>query len=463
MVQELQSYGWSCDGYHAGRGQLERQRVQTGFMRSELQVVVATVAFGMGVDKSDVRLVVHAGLSRSIEAWVQEIGRAGRDGLPAACVSLVTEGDYRHLHSQCHRDGIEHEQLRQVIAQLLRTARNGFGELAHKQLETKLDMTREVAQTVLALLSELPPSAWEPIVEPVGVEDSSGGPAADQDHAGGMSLIELLPEIRRTAILTFHRDSAEVVARHSPVVEMLLKYAKETNGEYKCPLVQAASELSLDAHAAHAELSALHTAGLLRLELADAAFYLRMRRVPTPRETSALTAHLMRKMDAIEELATNKLKAAAALLWALASRGNPPSTAAFHEGGPAFAPPPVDELLQKYFLDQDSLQDPMWAVPFSARTNPATLKGDVHTFVATHGSGAGKSGVPLSGRAVARILHRLPSPSFPKKDWEHNRFWGMHRDVDFDVLRRLADDRLETVRRIAMKSQPQERKRWARP
>ena len=67
-----------------------------------------------------------------------------------------------HRHSQCHSDGIEYEQLRSVLTQLLRATRNGYGELPHKQLETKLDMTREVAQTVLALLTELPRSAWRP-------------------------------------------------------------------------------------------------------------------------------------------------------------------------------------------------------------------------------------------------------------------------------------------------------------
>ena len=67
--------------------------------------------------------------------------------------------------------------------------------------------------------------------------------------------------------------------------------------------------------------------------------------------------------------------------------------------------------------------------------------------MATHAADVGKAGVTLTGRAVARILHRLPSPSFPKHDWEKNKFWGMHRDVDFDVLRRLADEHLETVRR----------------
>ena len=79
LSRELQSRGWKCDGYHAGRMPHERQKVQADFMSGQLQVVVATIAFGLGVNKSNVRLIVHVGVSRSIEAWVQETGRAGRD------------------------------------------------------------------------------------------------------------------------------------------------------------------------------------------------------------------------------------------------------------------------------------------------------------------------------------------------------------------------------------------------
>ena len=92
--------------------------------------------------------------------------------------------------------------------------------------------------------------------------------------------IDLLPEIRRCAVLSFHRDSPEAVGERSALVEMLLKYAKEANGCFKCPLVQSASELGLDAHAAHHELAQLHEAGEIKLELLEPAFYFRIRRVP---------------------------------------------------------------------------------------------------------------------------------------------------------------------------------------
>lgn len=95
MATWLRRAGVNAGVYHAGMPAHERAEVQEAFLGGELDVVVATVAFGMGIDKSDVRYVVHADLPSSLEAYAQEIGRAGRDGRSADCVLLYSWSDVR--------------------------------------------------------------------------------------------------------------------------------------------------------------------------------------------------------------------------------------------------------------------------------------------------------------------------------------------------------------------------------
>ncbi len=93
----LQSRGLSVAAYHAGLDNERRAQVQEAFQRDDLQVVVATVAFGMGINKPNVRFVVHFDIPRTIESYYQETGRAGRDGLPAEAVLLYDPADMAWL------------------------------------------------------------------------------------------------------------------------------------------------------------------------------------------------------------------------------------------------------------------------------------------------------------------------------------------------------------------------------
>ena len=129
VAQKLRENGCHADHYHADMSADERTRVQRGWMNDEISIICATIAFGMGINKPNVRFVFHHSLPKSLEGYMQETGRAGRDGQISDCYLMYTYGDKNKIESMILKsDGDERvkAESRQQLLQMVSYAENEF-------------------------------------------------------------------------------------------------------------------------------------------------------------------------------------------------------------------------------------------------------------------------------------------------------------------------------------------------
>ncbi|HEX2913894.1 MAG TPA: RecQ family ATP-dependent DNA helicase [Chloroflexia bacterium] len=166
LAEALKEQGISAEAYHAGMKAAEREKVQAAFMNDEIEVIVATTAFGMGIDKPNVSFVFHYDISDSVDSYYQEIGRAGRDGEPAQAILFYRPEDLGIRRFFASSGQVDADQIQKVAASVLQK-----GEpVSLSSLREEVDLSESKLTTALSRLEEAGIVELEPGGEIIPVE-----------------------------------------------------------------------------------------------------------------------------------------------------------------------------------------------------------------------------------------------------------------------------------------------------
>lgn len=402
-----------AEPYHAGLSASRRRTIQNAFMSGELRIVVATVAFGMGINKSDIRAVIHYNMPKSFESYVQEVGRAGRDGLTAYChLFLDSQGrDESELRRHIYANSIDRHVIRKLLQKIfIPCACTGHcpkHEVAFSIEETvrALDVPEEIISTLLCYL-ELHDKKFIQLLKPaytICKIISYGGPLQIRRAAKECPPLAMA--------LALHKNDKDPNILEFPIVDVAAAMGWESGiCKFKLKNLEWTAERkrsSLTVRFLNLGFHMLAPGNLNDSELDEALDSL-YNRVVDQEKTSLL------QLRAVYE---NLIKVAAANYQSCIDEENGEN--------------PLKAKIRDYFESPNPLKD-YSNLEENPIENEEQLISDIKALICMYRDNT------FTGRAVARIFHGIQSPNYPAVIWGRCKFWRSRIGEDFHAICRIA-------------------------
>ncbi|XP_027231609.2 ATP-dependent DNA helicase Q4 [Penaeus vannamei] len=483
-LKRTKGISMDAEAYHAGLSSHRRQQVQKKFMSGKVRIVVATVAFGMGIDKSDVRGIIHFNMPRNVESYVQEIGRAGRDGKEAHChlfLDALDGKDIQELKRHIFVNSMDRHTVRKLLNKIfkpcacakVRNLQDTCHTVKAEEIENGNESTN--VSTASENISDNPaqcasnPDSFaitfsesscprHEVAIPVdGLVEELDLPAENIEtllcylELHQNKLISINSPVYATCSVSCYAGPRQLVAvsRKCPplAVAIALERQKgnslENKNQVVFPVVEIASRMGWNSKIVKKELKALEWTTLdlvaggkvkrsgVTVEFSELSYHMYVRGDLSDDECDQLLDALYLRTQTQERDQLRQVQYTYQLLRSVS------------HGSIIMCCDSVDEErgnklredLREYFkenskvLSEVRLEEQVYIRP----EIEASVRSSVRAVLSTHIDNQ------WTGRAIARVFHGIGSPNFPAEVWGRvRRFWRLHLNVDFNILVKLA-------------------------
>ncbi|XP_050094697.1 uncharacterized protein LOC126577261 [Anopheles aquasalis] len=462
-----------AEPYHAGMPASRRRTIQNAFMGGELRIVVATIAFGMGINKADIRAIVHYNMPKNFESYVQEVGRAGRDGLLSHChLFLDSRGNDRNeLRRFIYANSIDRHVVRKLLQKI-------FVPCAC----TKIFSNRELADELRQEIEAANGMDWDAAFDEEEVTEKAGmqalvAPKRKRRLCPGHEIcfsiestiqqLDIPEENIATFLCYLELDEQRYIQALSPAYirckvmsyagpRALRQAAKEcaplamafaldlkrglshaTSTMIEFPVIDVASAIGWDSGVVKYQLKNLEwtsEGGTRKRSALSVSFFDLGFRVRAPGDLT--DEELDHTLDTLYGRVTHQERTQLAQLQYISDALNAVCFKSIHPIKAANCPTgPSDKLkaiIREYFVTDISKED-IEIVPEPDDTTDEQLVTDIRTMICRYPENN------FSGRAIARIFHGVQSPNYSAITWSRSNFWRGYTKTDFNRIVRLAN------------------------